>query len=116
MTFPPDLEEKPPTSDSMMDGCARSVIWLVAGVVYLVALVWMARRFSGKPEGVIYIGGAVLLFVLAAARPPFVRGLRFDPTIRLFGNWQKSDRIGEAYLVVFGLILLGWGLYELIVG
>jgi hypothetical protein len=114
MTLPPDPDETPVTPASFIDGCARSGLWLGASLVYILTLGWTARRFSTRPGGIVSLGLAVLLFVWAAARPPFVSGLRFHPQFARFGRWQKSDYIGEAYLILMGLVLVGFGLYELL--
>jgi hypothetical protein len=90
------------------------VLGLLGSVAYVVLLSWAARRFSDRPGGVILLGLALLLFIWAAARPPFVTALRSHPDLARFGAWQKDDHIGEAYIIVVGLVLVAFGLYKLL--
>jgi hypothetical protein len=76
-------------------------------------LSWLARD-TPRRTGIIAVGMALVFFAMAIGRPPFVSALRFHPDFRWFGDWQKDDYIGEAHLILLGLICLAFGLYALL--
>jgi len=113
MTHVPDPDEAEITPQAFMDGCARSALWLGGAVLFLFIL----GRITGHSEhrlGILSIGFAVVLFAWAGGRPPFVTILRYHSGLRQFGPWRKGDYIGEAYMIVLGLVLLAFGLYQLL--
>ena len=107
---PKDL---PPDVLAYLRGLARLLAWILVITAYLFLLARVAHHFSSKADGIVCLGLAGLLFVLAAARPLGVRWLKYHPFFWLIGDLGDDAPVGEAYLILIGVGFVLYGVYAL---